>query len=499
MVDVTVFGAIGDGVTDDTLSIQAAQDAIVLSGYADTLFFPPGKTFLITDTITLDASFVSVDGSGCLIDASPITSGTAIVVTGTVWLPYKQSTTVIEKFRLIGNGAEGDVIGIQFDTSVGGGEGSSHITVRNLNISYFGIGTDYKDRAYLINHYGNDIYYCGVCVNQDGAIVDGGEKLNFNGCTFYNSAIGLKVFGDASDFVFQSCSFDYNVVQLHLWHARVFLTGCHIEGSDYPNIPIFVDGEGYLDINQCWLLSTATLPHTFPHIFKLITPDSTCRVTNSFVNNMQTDSDYWATGDGKLYVENINSYGITQNPLLLSENQNLIRYGDFESASITDDVFISEDTSPITLRFTGANTNVTQSTTEFNSGTKSMRIQKTYGPYSACAVTILVPIPLASVVNSRLFYNKPGATTGDIVIESGYATVSRNTSSIPFIKNDEVRGQIVYSATSAPSGWLSFADGEPYKRSPVWATHYYMRVNLYQWDGSGDSVYIDDVEINIVG
>lgn len=50
-VSVKDFGAVGDGVTDDTAAIQAAIDAAVLAGGGEVKF-PPGK-YIITDTIDL--------------------------------------------------------------------------------------------------------------------------------------------------------------------------------------------------------------------------------------------------------------------------------------------------------------------------------------------------------------------------------------------------------------------------------------------------------------
>ena len=40
--DVTSFGAVGDGTTDDTAAIQAAADALEEAGGGE-LFFPPGR------------------------------------------------------------------------------------------------------------------------------------------------------------------------------------------------------------------------------------------------------------------------------------------------------------------------------------------------------------------------------------------------------------------------------------------------------------------------
>jgi hypothetical protein len=60
--DVKAFGAVGDGITDDSAAIQAAVDSLATG--AGTVFFPPG-TYLIGTTITNDYSqrgFVGLPG-----------------------------------------------------------------------------------------------------------------------------------------------------------------------------------------------------------------------------------------------------------------------------------------------------------------------------------------------------------------------------------------------------------------------------------------------------
>ncbi|TVY01113.1 glycosyl hydrolase family 28-related protein [Cohnella terricola] len=499
--NVTDYGAKGDGTTDDTAAIQSALNALVKAGKGDALTFPPG-TYKITSTITINASYVSILSHGATLDASSMTSGAAINITGTVFLPYKQSTTILEGFKLVGNSQNGNVTGIRFHTPNGNGEGSSHITLRNLNISNFGIGLDYGNHAYLINHYGLDVYSCGICVNHNADAIDGGERINFNGCVFFNSTQAIRIKGDASSFIFQACSFDYNAKQFDIYQSRIFMTNCHIEGNDYAEPPIKLDSDAYLDINGSWILITDGLPHHVPYMINFLSGNSSCRIANSFVNNTKTATDYWATGPGQLILDNIHSYEITQNPLLLSQSQNLLADGGFESTTIKDNIFITEDTAKITNRFTGNNIALSISTSVKRSGSGSLKANKVYGPYSGCAFVIAVPISRPqAMMNASIWFNKPGTGgSGNIAIETGWAILSLNESAVPIIAYEKIRGSVPYNLKSSPSGWINYRDGEPFRRSPTWATHYFVRCYMTVWDSGGNqAIYFDDVEINTIG
>lgn len=61
---VTSFGAVGDGVTDDTLAVQRALDAL---RPGDTLVFPAGKVFRHTDVLTVRTPGVRISGPGTLL------------------------------------------------------------------------------------------------------------------------------------------------------------------------------------------------------------------------------------------------------------------------------------------------------------------------------------------------------------------------------------------------------------------------------------------------
>jgi hypothetical protein len=60
-VNVKAFGAIGDGVTDDTASIQAAINFAAAYANGATVWFPAGK-YLISSTLTINKNYVHLKG-----------------------------------------------------------------------------------------------------------------------------------------------------------------------------------------------------------------------------------------------------------------------------------------------------------------------------------------------------------------------------------------------------------------------------------------------------
>jgi hypothetical protein len=66
-VSVTSFGAVGDGVSDDTAAIQRALDSLPEGG---TLAFPAGSTFRHTAVLTVGRPGVRLTGGGTLLATS---------------------------------------------------------------------------------------------------------------------------------------------------------------------------------------------------------------------------------------------------------------------------------------------------------------------------------------------------------------------------------------------------------------------------------------------
>jgi hypothetical protein len=70
VANVLDFGAVGNGVTNDSTAVQAAATSLTSGG---TLYFPPGRTYKINTAILISVSNVHVEMTGAIIDASALT------------------------------------------------------------------------------------------------------------------------------------------------------------------------------------------------------------------------------------------------------------------------------------------------------------------------------------------------------------------------------------------------------------------------------------------
>jgi polygalacturonase len=93
MIDVTTFGAIGDGTTDDTVAIQNAIDSLVTSptSTGGTVYFPVGD-YLISAALEV-SSYIELLGESLNAKILAQTPDAAIRRHTTTTLPFGASAS----------------------------------------------------------------------------------------------------------------------------------------------------------------------------------------------------------------------------------------------------------------------------------------------------------------------------------------------------------------------------------------------------------------------
>jgi hypothetical protein len=172
-VNVKSYGAVGDGVTDDTTAVQAALTyAATFSGTkAPTLFFPQGD-YLLTASLAMSTGRLSLRGEG---------KKASRLVAGPAFTGYLVNPTVefdISDLSFVGNGLTG-AYGL-------GGTSGSMGTSRLSDVAFS--GWDYAVRfsgtssfplsAVWRNVYCNDFLTAGIVLNQ--AVESGQSAWTFD-------------------------------------------------------------------------------------------------------------------------------------------------------------------------------------------------------------------------------------------------------------------------------------------------------------------------------
>jgi hypothetical protein len=133
-LDVKTYGALGNGITDDTTAIQSAINAAA-SGGGSTVFFPPGVYLASQIVLTQGISLV---GSG--MNASPWGLGTTLQQKAGVNQHFivsrgedgYQHWSVISNVRLMGDPSNTSGAGIHFSVASGEGTKFEHLLIKGF-------------------------------------------------------------------------------------------------------------------------------------------------------------------------------------------------------------------------------------------------------------------------------------------------------------------------------------------------------------------------------
>ena len=240
------YGAVFNGVADDTVAIADAINAMQALGSASgprRVFMPAaGLTALINTAglINFYCGAVGIDFNGMILNASGITAGTVITATGRGSAPYSRyaSSAPVENFNLVGPSSDAaTTVMLSLD---GGTPQNGEIQggfIRNCSIHGGSVGVDILANVYICKfdnlRVGSQTLY-GVRFTG-GA--NTGENINFHGGSIANvnnaagTGIGLYLTPAAADadLNFFGTSFDYNNQLIEQQGGRLTLTGCHLE------------------------------------------------------------------------------------------------------------------------------------------------------------------------------------------------------------------------------------------------------------------------------
>ena len=188
-VSVVDYGAVGDGVTDDTAAIQAAEAAAFASG--SVLHFPKA-TYVINSAGSITIR-VSVDGDGSTIDNTTPTEQSDIILSTLSVAPV--ATTTIKNIHLIGNGLHGGMCISSSAKKVYVSNVSTYNTIFH-GIASYGNSNIYIDKC----HVEKIAYKSDGSSAADGFYLNSAKNSSITNCTAVDfRRIGFVIEGSVSD------------------------------------------------------------------------------------------------------------------------------------------------------------------------------------------------------------------------------------------------------------------------------------------------------------
>ncbi len=240
-VDVCHYGAVGDGVTDDTAAIQEAADAVSSGG---VLYFPPGE-YLISDTIEFGRFSVGGDhnvhgyafsrhgirilgggdpkllrkrviwGGGVQSGDSSVEceddKGTYRIITNAKPMFSFVACSGVTVENMVFDGRGEAFAGIQFD--------GNHSLVHCQNCEFRGcyigcrngVGWDHVRGTSYYGYHSSPHFVNAVGMNVSGFGGPQADSHRYVNCEFTNSTIGYSCeSAQALGVAFESCAFSHN-------------------------------------------------------------------------------------------------------------------------------------------------------------------------------------------------------------------------------------------------------------------------------------------------
>jgi parallel beta-helix repeat protein len=251
---VDQYGAVGNGVTDDTAAIQAAFAAAGASGAGNNVVYFPAGIYLISGSIVFPAGkTISVKGGGYNgVNAGGTSGGNSVSV-------IKTATDAINAFQT--DGSNVDIEGLAFACTVSQTSGSA--------ITCSGVGLTIRG-CEIIGGFFNGL----VCTQNELTVVER--------CEFFDQV------NHSIDFS-NSASAD---------NGDALILACALGSSVIPTIVgIYSRGSGGLKVSGCKFVSAANAAVSMQTCIEYEIPDNTFSTSDLLVSNCSIEQ-FSITGIG---------------------------------------------------------------------------------------------------------------------------------------------------------------------------------------------------------
>ncbi|HDS8976637.1 TPA: hypothetical protein QHR34_002628 [Raoultella ornithinolytica] len=383
-------------------------------------------------------------------------------------------------------------------------QGSGFMTL-GTTAQEFGIGDVYQQNAYIIKHIGRAIQRCVNHVWMPSGYSNYGEGIGYVSCLLSTSA-GVGVRNDNPNGAIRliDCSLDYMGRIAVTNGGRIEFSECHIEVNNASNkltgIPfetasseraeIIVDGGEILG-------NVAPLPESVPTIFRCGANTNGIKLTDVNLMKLVLPAGNYEINDGAgpfitRGVTTIGGGGNTLVPMLKSDRQNTLSDPLYTRPTIMD-WYITQDMAEIKSRTAGYNLNLTVSADTSISGTKSMKVVKSFGVGSLSEIKLRVKAAPGSLSQYAL-YLKGAALTGQIFVEFYYATTQyQNQYGTPITGRDEQVGPTRTIDAATLADWVRVDQQLLRSYTPDWAEFMVIKITLSGM--SAGSLYVDKVKV----
>lgn len=475
-----VFGAKGDGATNDAAAINAA-----LAVAATSNAFVRGvdrKVYKINSSLTIDSGLTAYIGCGATLDFSGMTTGSAIIFAQTVSdanvRTAQNSIRAFEGVYMIGPGVAVTAV-VAFNLTDTAPQ-ISGLRIRQVSCQDFAKDVIFGDGAFM-----NTFEHCVFTILSGSpstysiAVPSGtgsGEKNTFVDCLWYNRPmIGTFSNGNA-DTYFDNCSLDYfGGDGFDITAGSVFVRGTHIENNDDTGtwFNLSSNANAALNITDSQIAITAAKANFSPFSVDDAVTNGGLYLSGIYIADANAMTVPLVIGTGKVIITPFAFYA-SGGDFTVGDAVNRLAYGTFENANYAGDWTFTGSTPP-------ARTN-----TKARTGTYSLLFTGASG--STPQAMRNIPCEPGQRFVAEFWYQTSAlsGTSGTFFSQASFCDVAGNS----------LVGSNALSVMTNIGTWTKVTIGMALP-APKGTDHVTFAINIFGTGSGTPLAYIDDVIVNL--